>query len=144
MFKLKKKKHSPKFGQSFQNIPPTFPPKFPNFPNGLNGPQVFGCKKKSPTSVGTSDKAENKCSPRRVRVNFDHEAWSGGSRSRSVGHPWIRFGEGFVRILETWPWKGWYVNPPAVFLVHISKIWWVYYCKRSKPEFFGTLSPECL
>ena len=84
MFKLKKKKHSPKVWPIFPKHSPNFPPKIPQLPQRFKWPQGFGCKKKSPTSFGTSDTAENKCSPRRVQVNFDHESWSQGSRSRSV------------------------------------------------------------
>lgn len=121
MFKLKKKNTPPSLAKSFHNIPPTFPPKFPN---GLNGPKVFGCKNFQ-TSFGTSDTAENKCSPRRVQVNFDHESWSAGV-DPAVDPCVIR---------GSWLWKGWYVNFDQFFWFTYPKYDGYIIAKRSKPLF---------
>ena len=103
MFKLKKKNTPLKFSQFFQNIPPTFPPKFPNFPNGLNGPKVLVAKKNPQRLLGLRTRRRTNAHPEEYRWTL---TTSPGPKDPAVD-----------------PWHGkdvCYVNPHH-FLVHISQ-----------------------
>lgn len=122
-----KKKHSPKFGQFFQNIPPTFPPKFPNFPNGLNGPEVLVAKKNPQRLLGLRTRRRTNAHPEEYRWTL---TTSPGIRESIRGDLWWT-GESFWNVaMERMVCK----SPPFLWFTYPKK-WWVYVAKRSKPLF---------